>query len=105
MGYNPISGESYSTKDGLNAKLEQLDIKDNGKQSDDTVKTPEQEDKSDDNSTTNGNDQEQATVDKPANGHSNGTNGHSNTKVRRIKFMICLLFLHQLIPMIEFSAL
>ena len=90
MGYNPISGESYSTKDGLNAKLEQMDIKDNGKQSDDTVKTPEQEqeEKLDDNSTTNGNGQEQAAVDKPTNGQPNDTNGHSNTKVRRIKLII-----------------
>ncbi|UJR27332.1 hypothetical protein I4U23_008625 [Adineta vaga] len=98
VGYNPINGESYSTKDGLNSKLEQLEIQDNEKESDDTVKTLKQADEeenghkeeSDKNSTNNGHIQEsvetiengntQASVDKPTNGHANGTNGHSNGK-------------------------
>ncbi len=97
MGYNPINGESYSTKDGLNSKVEQVEIMENEKESDTTAKTPEEEnveqgenghDKSNENgdaqtptdTTDNGN--SQPSVDKPTNGHTNGTNGHSTAKVR-----------------------
>jgi len=103
VGYNPINGESYSTKDGLNSKVEQAEIMENEKESNDTVKTPEEENgektengnnKPEENvnekpnekgdvqaptdTTENGN--SQAPVDKPTNGHTNGTNGHSTAK-------------------------
>ena len=78
----------------MSSKLEQLEI---NEQADETVKTPQEEangneEKPDGNSTNNGdthapadaadNDSTQAQVDKPTNGHSNGTNGHTNGKVR-----------------------
>jgi hypothetical protein len=93
VGYNPINGESYSTKDGLNSKVEEAETMENEKESDETVKTPEEEngeqgengnEKPEENgdaqtptdTTENGN--SQASVDKPTNGHANGTNGHTN---------------------------
>jgi len=95
VGYNPINGESYATKDGLNSKVEQPETPENEKESDDTVKTPKEEngeqgehcnDKPEENgnaqvptdTTENGN--SEASVDKPTNGHSNGTNGHCAVK-------------------------
>jgi len=97
VGYNPINGESYSTKDGLNSKVEEAETTENDKESDETVKTPEEENveqvengnekpeenghgQTPTNTTENGN--SQASVDKPTNGHTNGTNGHSADKVR-----------------------
>ncbi len=95
MGYNPINGESYSTKDGLNSKIEQLEIKDNETESNDTVKIPDEEEQQGENGTDNKpngsttengnspahtdaveNGNSQAPVDKPS------TNGHSIAKVR-----------------------
>jgi len=104
VGYNPINGESYSTKDGLNSKAEQPEIVENEKEFDDTVKTPEEEngahtenghDKSDENgdaqapanTAENGNAQEP--VDKPTNGHTNGTNGHSTAKNPHTNVRVC----------------
>jgi len=95
VGYNPINGESYSTKDGLNSKVEEAETTENEKESDETVKTPEEENveqvengnekpgekghgQTPTNTTENGN--SQASVDKPTNGHTNGTNGHSADK-------------------------
>lgn len=88
MGYNPINGESYATKDGLNSKVE------NEKGSDETAKTPEEENGAQvegdqPKEETNGdvqvpadtaeNGNSETPVDKPINGHANG---HSTAKVR-----------------------
>ncbi|CAF2352835.1 unnamed protein product [Rotaria sp. Silwood2] len=107
MGYNPINGEPYSTKDGLNSKVEQTGTTENEKESDNTSKTSEEQNgeqvengkhKSDENghadvsnngtengnATENGNVAEngnaEASSDKQTNGHSNGINGHTTTK-------------------------
>jgi hypothetical protein len=93
VGYNPINGEPYSTKDGLSSKVEQTRTTENEKESDDTIKTTEEEngkDKPDENATENGNTEvstnttengnAEPSMDKPTNGHSNGTNGHTTTK-------------------------
>jgi hypothetical protein len=89
VGYNPINGESYSTKDGLNSKVEQAEPTENEKESVEAVKTPEEENAEQSengdvqapaDATANGNDQ--APVDKPTNGHKNETNGHNTAKVR-----------------------
>jgi hypothetical protein len=96
VGYNPINGESYSTKDGLNSKVEQTEVVENETEPDDTVKMPEEEngeqsanghhEKTDEQPTENGNNEKPTngnsheSVDKPTNGHANGTNGHSTTK-------------------------
>lgn len=95
VGYNPINGESYATKDGLNSKVEEVETTENEKESDETVQPPEnveQVENSHEKEATNGNVQEptdhaengnaQASADKPTNGHTNGTNGHSTAKVR-----------------------
>jgi hypothetical protein len=99
VGYNPINGESYATKDGLNSKVEEVEITENEKESNDMVKTPEEEENGEqvennhEKEGTNGVVQEpaepvesgngQASADKPTNnGHTNGTNGHSAAKVR-----------------------
>jgi TolA-binding protein len=97
VGYNPINGESYSTKDGLNSKVEQVETTENEKESDGVVKTPEEEnveqvENGNEKPAENGNAQtptdttengtSPAPVDKPTNGHANGTNGHSTAKVR-----------------------
>jgi hypothetical protein len=95
VGYNPINGESYATKDGLNSKVEEVETTENEKESDETVQPPEnveQVENSHEKEATNGNVQEpidhaengnaQASAGKPTNGHTNGTNGHSTAKVR-----------------------
>jgi len=112
VGYNPINGESYSTKDGLNSKVEQAETMENEKESNDTVKTPEEENgektengnnkpeengnekpnengdiKTPTNTTENGN--SQAPVDKPTNGHMNGTNGHGMVKNPHANVRVC----------------
>jgi len=100
VGYNPINGEPYSTKDGLNSKIEQLEITENEKESEDAIKIPEEEneeqdknvdeksnengkDQAPENTTENGN--SHAPVDEPSNGHSNGhstaKNGHTSVRV------------------------
>jgi len=82
VGYNPINGESYSTKDGLNSKVEEVETTENEKESVETVKTTPEEENGDAQTPTdpteNGN--SQTMVDKPTNGHTNGANGHSADK-------------------------
>ncbi|CAF3950096.1 unnamed protein product, partial [Rotaria magnacalcarata] len=83
MGYNPINGESYSTKDGLNSKVEPIETV---KESDETSKPVEEEQDGQQaenattepstNSTQNGN--AEPASEKQTNGHANGTNGHTN---------------------------
>ncbi|CAF1024418.1 unnamed protein product [Rotaria sp. Silwood1] len=83
MGYNPINGEPYSIKDGLNSKVEQTGTTENEKESDDTSKIPEenngeQVENGNTDVTENGN--TEGSNDKQTNGHSNGTNGHTTIK-------------------------
>ncbi|CAM4763584.1 unnamed protein product [Rotaria magnacalcarata] len=83
LGYNPINGESYSTKDGLNSKVEPIETV---KESDETSKPVEEEQDGQQaenattepstNSTQNGN--AEPASEKQTNGHANGTNGHTN---------------------------
>ncbi|CAF4386410.1 unnamed protein product [Rotaria socialis] len=83
MGYNPINGESYSTKDGLNSKVEPIETV---KESDETSKPVEEEQdgkqaenattEPSTNSTQNGN--TEPASEKQTNGQTNGTNGHTN---------------------------
>lgn len=91
MGYNPINGESYATKDGLNSKVEPIESE---KESDETNKTSEEDhvvqvDNEQKKEETNGdavhppsetveNGKSETSVEKPTNGH---TNGHSTAKV------------------------
>lgn len=105
MGYNPINGESYSTKDGLNSKVEQVETTENEKESNETVKTPGEENgeqvkngnghshenedvQAPTNTTENGN--SHASVDKPTNGHTNGNNEQNGAKVRSVISFIIL---------------
>ncbi|CAF0850894.1 unnamed protein product [Rotaria sordida] len=97
MGYNPINGEPYSTKDGLSSKVEQTGMMENEKDSNDTSKTPEAEngeqvengkDKSNENghtdeSTTNAteNGNAETSNDKPTNGHSTAKNPHTSVRI------------------------
>lgn len=71
MGYNPINGESYATKDGLNSKVE---TPDNGK--------PAEEENGHEPSSQNGHAQEP--VAENGNGHAsaNGDEPVPNGKVR-----------------------
>lgn len=86
MGYNPINGESYATKDGLNSKVETIE---NEKESDETNKTFEE-----DNAVPVDNEQKKeesnGDVHTPTETTENGksdtpvekpTNGHSTAKV------------------------
>jgi hypothetical protein len=101
VGYNPINGESYATKDGLNSKVETTE---NEKVSNEVVKTSDEEnveqvknghEKDETNgdvhvptdTTANGN--SETPVDKPTNGHANGTNGHSTAKNLHTGVRIC----------------
>lgn len=99
VGYNPINGESYSTKDGLNSKVEQVETTENEKESNETVKTPSEENgeqvkngnghshenedvRAPTNTTENGN--SHASVDKPTNGNNEqntAKNAHTNVRV------------------------
>ena len=101
VGYNPINGESYATKDGLNSKVEEVETPEIVKESEEVVKAPEEEngEQVENNHAKEGangdvqepaepveNGNSHAHVDKPtnghANGHTNGANGHSAGKVR-----------------------
>jgi len=96
VGYNPINGESYSTKDGLNSKVETTEVK---KESEQIVKTAEEangeqvengKEKEETNGnvqppTENGETQEPA-AEKPSNGHSNG---HSTAKNPPTNVRVC----------------
>jgi hypothetical protein len=93
VGYNPINGEAYSTKDGLNSKVEQTEMVENETESDDAVKTPGEENgaqgenghhKSDENTVENGDAQKSAGTTENGNGetHANNTeNGNSHESV------------------------
>ena len=82
MGYNPINGESYATKNGLNSKVETIE---NEKESDETKKTFEEDhavqvDNEQKKEESNGdvhtstetteNGKSDTPVEKPTNGHS-----------------------------------
>jgi len=81
VGYNPINGEAYSTKDGLNPKNQQQqqpEIVEENKESDSTVKPIEKENGQ---HSENGNGQlATENVEKAANGHDKATNGNSAPK-------------------------
>jgi hypothetical protein len=88
VGYNPINGEPYATKDGLNSKVDTSDMLENGAK---PLEEEEEEqiNKSDEQISDNGHAQEtasnghgHASFDKPANGHDEITNGNGMAKVR-----------------------
>ena len=94
MGYNPINGESYATKDGLNSKVEEVQTTENGKESNEVVQSPKEEKNGEqlenDHSKEGANGHAQQPTEPGENGNAhvpaekptNGANGHSAAKVR-----------------------
>jgi hypothetical protein len=111
VGYNPINGESYATKDGLNSKVETIE---NEKESDETNKTCEE-----DNAVQVDNEQKKeesngdvhTSTELSENGKSDTpvekpTNGHSTVKVNSIinyDIQLFFMYLNRLrIQMVEY---
>ena len=79
MGYNPINGEAYATKEDVSAKIETLEI------SDDTEKPTEE---TNEEAKNNGQKSPSENGDAPATvvEQPQPTNGHAAGKVALIKF-------------------